>query len=614
MKARPLSLRLLLLGPLVLQMIFLVLVIGFVGYRSGEQEVSRLNARSQQRASEQVRDYLHRFLSTPQQVIRLMAEAVESGRLDPSDRKAVTRTLWTLHRIFPDAAYLNYGWANGDFIGLGQVDNTSHSPFLEIASASNIQRLEQYRLDGKGLPSGLERIKPFDDFRTDAWYSLPVTAGGPVWIPIYNWVDAPDVMALGAGMAIRRSGVLVGVAEIDTFLSNISRFLRDLPVAESGVIYIVEADGRLVADSSDHLPFAIINGQGQRYLAQQAEDPVIRASASALLKSQGSFRTLARSRQFDLSLPSGDALVRVDPFRSGTGLDWRIVIVMPESALYGNLRQEITRQLLVSLTAILISGASTLLVVQFVTRQLNSLVNRTDALAEGDLSQVVEVGSILEIASLATSFNEMAHRLRRSFATLRLRNREIGRLAEIRREQLTVSEHQLGQEVRHRERLERSLADSAGPSGLAQLVDPLTGLFSWDGMQRRLRRSPTQHSPVSEPLLALQLAVHGAAALSPDPQLLQRVSDWLEQLAAEHEGLAASLGDGRFCLLLSNVDPAFVADRLTAFAPLIAPFLLSSGIAWLASGGDSAARLELLAEAERALAESRAAEDDSTGG
>ena len=604
MKQRILSLRILLLGPLLLQVLLMIVAIAFGGYRNGELEANRLATRSQERASRQVHDYLDRFLRTPQQVIRLMADEVEQGKLDPNDRNAVARSLWTLRQIFPDAAYLNYGWANGDFIGLGQVNNTSSKPYLEIASASTIKRLYQYRLDGQGRPAGLQRINSFDDFRTDDWYRLPHQSGKAVWIPIYNWVDAPEVMALGAGIPIRRAGVVIGVAEIDTFLANINAFLRHLPIAESGVIYIVEADGRLVADSTGHLPFSIVNGHGVRQSALESADPVVRASATGLLRRQGSFQSLTQSRQLTLPLPSGDALVRVDPYRDGAGLDWRIVVVLPVNDLYGSLRQDTTRQLLLSLSVILVSAVSIFLVVQFVTRQLNRLVNSTNAIAEGDLSHTVEIGSVQELARLATSFNDMTDRLRRSFATLRLRNRDIARLADLRRDQLTSSEQQLSREVRQREQLERTLAEASKPSSSSRLVDPVTGLYSPEGLERRLcSKLSSDHDQLSvASLVALQLAICSEQTAVTVPSLLQLVAERLEQLVAVHHGLAAYRGEGRFSVLLFHADPHDVNRELDSLTALIAPMRLWRGVAFSPEAGEGpAARLALLDQAEEEL-------------
>ena len=605
---RRISLRSLLLVPLVLQLGATAVVISLVNYQGRQLAASSLAASSQQRASRQVSEYLTTYLRGPQQVIRLMAQAVESGDLDPGDRAAITRHLWNLHRIFPDAPYLNFGWANGDFIGLGQVSNTDRRPYLEVAQAASIDRLEQIRLDPHGRPSGLQRINPFGDFRGDGWYRDPVQAGRAVWTPIYNWVDAPEVMAMGAGMPIRRGGVLVGVAGVDVFLANISHFLAGLPISEGGEVYIVEGDGRLVADTSGRLPFSIINGRGVRHRAQDAGNPVIRDTARALVRGHGGFTALDHPQQMTLPLPSGDALVRVDPYRDGQGLDWRIVVVIPEADVYGNLRQEAISHLVVSLVAIVISGAIALFVVEFVIRRLDRLVISTDAMAEGQLSQNVELGSIQEMARLATSFNTMAERLRNSFSTLRSTNRESLRLAQQRSEELLKREQQLELEARQRRRLEQTLQQVSQVAREPLLADPLTGLLSRRGLERRLAsalpRGPQQQvTEPPQPELLLQLRIAPPPPVALTPEVLEQIASALEQLSAEHHGLAAHGGGGRFSLLLAGLRGEAAPALLEALAEQLQPLLVVAGITVLPVEADGPARLSALAAADQALAE-----------
>ena len=594
---RRISLRSLLLLPLVLQLAVTAGVISLVSYQGRQWAASDLASRTQQRASRQVADYLAGYLRTPQQVIQLMGEAVARGDLDPGDRAAVTRYLWFLHRLFPDAPYLNFGWANGDFIGLGQADNTNPSPFLEVAQAGSIQRLEQIRLNANGQPAGLERIKPFADFRADGWYSKPLQADRAVWTPIYNWVDAPEVMAMGAGLPVHRQGVLIGVAGVDVFLSNICHFLSGLPISGSSEIYIVEADGQLVADTSGRLPFSIVGGRGIRHRAQDSTNTVIRDTARALVQGHGGFRALDHSQQLSVPLRNGEALVRIDPYRDAYGLDWRIVVVIPEADVYGNLRREALSQLGLSLVAILISGSIALMVVTFVSRRLDRLVARSDAMAEGDLSQNVELGSIVEMARLASSFNTMAARLRRSFSTLRARNREILRLANQLREALAQSERQLQRETRHRQQLEQTVRQVVGPADRELLVDPHTGLLSRRGLVRRLNSLPA-------PLTVLQLAV---SATTPDADL-QQLADRLERVAADHQGLAGHDGQGRFTLVLCGALAASAQPLLAQLSQGMESLALCAGLADLAEAEDAGpARLELLGRADRALAAAQAA-------
>lgn len=609
--SRRVSLRALLLVPLVLQLGATAVVISLVSYQGRQLAASSLAARTQQRASRQVSDYLTTYLRGPQQVVRLMADAVERGDLDPGDRPAITRRLWELRQIFPEAPYLNFGWANGDFIGLGQVSNTDRRPYLEVAQAATIQRLEQIRLDAQGRPAGLQRIKPFGDFRADSWYRDPVQAGRAVWTPIYNWVDAPEVMAMGAGIPIRRGGVLVGVAGVDVFLANISHFLSGLPISQSGEVYIVEGDGQLVADTSGRLPFSIISGRGVRHRAQDAANPVIRDTARALIRTKGGFSAFDHPQQFTLPLSSGDALVRVDPYRDPQGLDWRIVVVIPEADVYGNLRQEAISHLVVSLVAIVISGAIALLVVEFVIRRLDRLVLSTNAMAEGELSQSVELGSIQEMARLAISFNTMAERLRNSFSKLRSSNRDSLRLAQQRSDDLLERERQLAQEIRLRRRLEQTLQQVSTLAREPLLADPLTGLLSRRGLERRIAsppsggRDPQGAEPLAELLIQLLVVSPGGADLSPEQ--VEQVASALEQLSAEHHGCAAHAGQGRFSLLLRGLQAPQAPARLEALAEALQPLVLVAGISVLPLQGDGPERLSALAAADQALAEARAA-------
>jgi len=367
-------------------------------------------------------------------------------------------------------------------------------------------------------------------------------------------------------------------------------------MSRTGEIYIVEGDGLLVADTSSSLPFSVVAGRGVRHRAQDSDNPVIRDTARALLQGHGSFRALDHPQQLSVPLRHGQALVRIDLYRDPHGLDWRIVVVIPEAVVYGNLREQAISQLGVSLVAILISGAIALVVVGFVTRRLAQLVVSTDAMADGDLSQNLELGSIQEMARLAASFNSMAERLRRSFTTLRARNRDILRLANQLREALAQSERQLQRETLHRKQLEQTMRAAVGPIDPELPVDPQTGLFSRRGVVRRL-------SNLSAPITVVQLM-----CIPPAPPIeLQRLADGVERVVSAHQGLAGHDGHGTFTLVLSGVLVPEALPLLEQLVRDLQPLDLCAGLADLAEAADAgSARLELLSRADQALTAARA--------
>jgi diguanylate cyclase (GGDEF)-like protein len=558
--SRRYALRTLLVVPLVLQMTATAGVISLVSYLNQQRQADQAATELQRRTSRQVADYLQTYLHTPQQVIRTMAEAVESGRINPADRAATTRFLWHLHRTFPDAPYLNFGLANGDFIGVGQADNADPRPYLEVAGANTIQHLDQLEIDSQGRPDRLKQHKPFSDFRGDGWYREPVQAGRAVWTTIYNWVDAPEVMAMGAGMPIVREGKLVGVAGVDVFLANISRYLQALPISRNGELFIVEPDGRLVADSSGQLPFSIVDGQGVRHRAMDSEEATIRDAARALVRRFGDFGSLDQPQQLKMPVGGSRDLVRVEPFRDREGLNWRIVVVIPEEDVNGAQRRDALINLLISLAAIGLSGGLALLIVRHINRQLNHLVDSANALAEGNLSQEIQPGSIQELAALATSFDAMTQRLRKSFATLRARNREMRRQIDSRTQELHDCRQQLDREKLHRRQAEEKLRLSqldqqALPSG-----DRLTGLANRPGFSAQFRRIWQQQLQRNAPVSLLLIDIdqfqrinshHGRAT---GDRCLIWIAELLRSALQQPEDLLARYGGEEFVLLLPNRD------------------------------------------------------------
>jgi len=546
--------------PVVLQMALAAGLINLLSFQNLQRTADRMALASQERTTRQVSDYLHAYLQVPQQVIATMAQAVESGALNPDDRIATTRYLWQLHRTFPDAPYLNYGLASGNFIGVGQADNVDARAWLEVASAATIERLEMFTIDAIGRPGTLHRVKPFADFRGDGWFNEPIVAGRPVWTSIYNWVDAPEVMAMGAGIPIRRDGRLIGVAGVDVFLANISRYLNSLPLAPGAEIYVVETNGLLVADSSDRLPFRVVAGRGVRRQAIQAENASIRNSAEALVNRFGDLGSIDQPQQLRLSRNGNDVLVRVEPFKDLYGLDWRIVVAMPESEFDAPLRRNALFNLLISMGTVALSGTMALAVVNRVSRSLSQLVTDSEALASGDLNRTLAPGGVAETARLANSLNAMAANLRESFRTLRARNAAVSEEVAQRTRELSDTNQRLEDEIALRRRAENDLLSSNAELQVLAHTDRLTGVANRNQLDQQLAIEWQRHRREQKPISLLMLDADRFKAyndcfghLAGDSCLI-RITQVVQETCNRSSDLLARFGGEEFVVLLPDTD------------------------------------------------------------
>jgi len=571
-KLRPArSLRSLLVVPVVLQMVATAGLISLLSYQNMRSTTDRMAATMQEPTSRQVSDYLRAYLQVPQQVIATMEQAVRSGALDPQDQVATTRYLWQLHNTFPNAPYLNYGLAKGDFIGVGQADNDDPRPYLELAAADSIERLEKYTLDPIGRKGDLQRVKPFADFRGDGWYNEPVVAGKAVWTSIYNWVDAPEVMAMGAGIPIRRDGRLVGVAGVDVFLSNISRYLASLPLGKGSQVYLVESNGLLVADSSDRLPFRVVGGRGVRLRATEANTTAIRDSARALVNRFGDLGAIDTPHQLRLPLSGSGALVRVEPFRDRYGLDWRIVVTMPESEFQGLLRREALTNLLISLGAVAVSGTLAMQAVRRVNASLTQVVEGSEALATGNLDQEVPPGEVAETQRVAMSLNTMATSLRESIRSLRARNAAVSEEVAQRTRELQEANQRLEKEIDLRRRAEEDLRQSNAELQVLAHTDRLTGVANRNQLDQQLAMEWQRHRREQKPIALLMIDADHFKAYNDcfghlaGDRCLIRIAEVVQRTCNRPGDLLARFGGEEFVLLLPDTDcqgAVTVAERV----------------------------------------------------
>ena len=571
MLRRPVSLGALLLLPLVGQLPLAIGLMSLFSYLTDQRYHQELERKGLESTSQSVDTYLRGYLHNAQQVIRVMAEAVESGRLNPADRNATASFLWQLHRTFPEAPYLNYGLINGNFIGVGQNNNDSPKLFLEVASKATINKLELFPLDAEGRISGPSQIRPFGDFRSDGWYRQPLVANRPIWTSIYNWVDAPEVMAMGAGMPMRRNGQLVGVAGVDVFLSNIGEFLRSLPLEAKSLVYVVDTQGLLVASSTRSFPFRIVGGRGVRQAAVESVEPGIRDSAKALQKKLGKLGSISGQHDLEVDLEGEPMLVRIHPFRDDAGLDWRIVTVLAEESIAGHLERDLLTNLLVAITIMGISVALGLSSLRRIRATLASLTAASEALTAGDLHTEVPAPAIRELTPLAESFNAMGRQLRESFGQLEAQNASVQQAVVERTLELSQANQRLEEEIAKRSEAELELRRANAELELVANTDRLTGIANRHLFDRLLEQEWKRHGREKQSLSLLLLDVdhfkeyndtHGHLA---GDTCLMEVARAIESGLQRRSDLPARFGGEEFVVLLPNTDSRgglAVAERI----------------------------------------------------
>jgi len=445
-------LRTVLIVPFVLQILGAVGLVGYLSFRNGQQAVNELASQLRSEMSARIEGELEGYLDSPHEFNRLNGATFAQGQFDMANGSNAAQFLRQLK--VSDFAFASYcGDVEGQWLGSMRYESETLSTLALIASnAASDYYFTFYQVDPNGNKGGvIERLRPYDP-RQRPWYQEAVAVEQPIWSEVYLdfAIGLPTITASEPVYANR--GQLLGVCATDiVLLQDIRQFLADLSIGDSGIAFVMDRSGTVLSSSTDE---PLTQGEGENMTLLQAtdsSDPLIRGTASYLQQRFGSFEAIQSSQQLDFKL-AGDGLnltggerqfLEVLPFQDPRGLDWLIVVAVPESDFMGQIYANTRNTVLLCLVALAIATGIGILTARWVIQPLLELNNAAKDIAKGELDRKVEIQRSDEVGELANSFNAMAVQLQDSFQNLEAKNAELEHLDKLKDEFLANTSHEL---------------------------------------------------------------------------------------------------------------------------------------------------------------------------
>ncbi|MGD2183062.1 adenylate/guanylate cyclase domain-containing protein [Lusitaniella coriacea] len=437
--------------PFILQIFAAVGLVGYLSYKNGQKAVNTLAIQLQSEVNARIDQYLNTYFVTPQQINQINFEAVELGLLDLEDFERTGEYFWHQMRAF-DVSYISFGNTRGEFIGIERLNN-GNLLINEVSARVGLGKLHIYASDNQGRRLQLLEVKDWEP-RLEAWYTQPLKEGKPLWSDIYQWEDKPEVLSISASYPIYGEDQQeIGVLSIDRVLSQISDTLRDLRTSSSGKIFIVERNGLLVASSTTEKPFQVVEGEATRLNALQSQDSVVRSTTEYLRDRFGSLEEIDRQKMMAFKLEGQRQFLQVMPYRDRLGLDWLVVVVVPESDFTARINANTRTTIALCLAALGLATAMSFLTSRWIARPIYRLGKASRAIADGALDQKVKVEGTRELRVLAGSFNRMSDQLQQSRDRLEEYSRSL-------QQQVQQQTEELHAEIQERQLLEEKLRTS----------------------------------------------------------------------------------------------------------------------------------------------------------
>lgn len=411
------SLQTVLIAAFVLQILGPVVLVGYLSFRNGQKAVEDLAGQLVGEVSDRVDLHLDTYLTTPQQINQLNLFAVDTNLINLKDPQRLGQYFWKQMQVFPNISYVNFADTAGEFVGVGRENDGSL--YLETIDSTHLGEFYRYALDSQGNQGKFLLSESYNPLQ-DEWYTDAVAVGRPVWSAIYQWDDRPEIFSISSSYPVYddRSNELVGVIGVDHILSQTGDFLKKLQISPAGRVFVLERNGLIVASSTPDQAYIRRNNTFERLSALESQDDLVRASTQHLVDRFGNLSQIQTAQLLEFQLNGERQFLQVSPWQDEFGLDWLVMIAVPESDFMAQINLNTQTTIGLCLLALLLAVAIAIFTARWVTQPILRLNTAAKNIAKGKWDRPVAVHRSNELGELAESFNEMAKQLKDSFGTL----------------------------------------------------------------------------------------------------------------------------------------------------------------------------------------------------
>lgn len=451
-------LRTALVVPFVLQISVAVGLTGYFSIRNGQRAVNDVASQFRNEVTARIQQHVANYMAVPQLVTQVNANAVASGELDLENTTSLEKRLWNQMQTFESLRPIAFGSAQGEIHSVDRLQNTGEL-VIRVIDESTSGSYHTYSTNQQGDRVALISVSKTFDPRLRPWYQEAVRAGQATWSEIYPYFSSWG-LAISATQPLydAQTQTLLGVTNATLSLSQISDFLSQLNIGKSGQTFIIERSGNLVASSTTEAPL-IATRQGnlqtrRRLAALNSRDRITRLTTLHLLKHFGNLQKIDHNQQLSFKLDGHRQFVQVAPFSDSYGLDWLIVVVVPEAEFMEYIAANTRLTILLCLGALLLATVMGALTADWIARPILRLSSASQSFAQATTANsgkvdpkanlIFEANSINELRVLAQAYNQMATQLRTAFAALEQVNVDL----ELRVEQRTAELQELTLELR----------------------------------------------------------------------------------------------------------------------------------------------------------------------
>jgi two-component system sensor histidine kinase ChiS len=542
------TLQTILIVPFVLQVFAAVGIVGYLSFRNSQRAVNDLAGQLMGEVSNRIEQNLRTYLQTPHQINQSKLDAVKLGFVNMKDLSAWEKYLWRQVQLYPYINFTSIANPDGEYRTGEKMSNGTL--LINASGPSTGFDFYSYKTNNRGDRTTVAALVKNFDIRQHPSYAYAALEAKPNWSSVYVSFLEPTLILSALQPVYNSQKQLEGVLIAALRLDSIGQFLNSLKIGKSGQTFIIERNGTLLATSTPEKPFRTQNGKKELFKVTESSDAVTQTTAKYLESHFQNLQKITKAQQIDVEINGEHKFLKVLPFQDGKGLDWLIVVVVPEADFMEQIHANNRTTMLLSLAALAMATVVGIFTSRWIIKPILKLKDAAIALSEGQFDKTVKLARSDELGVLAAAFNSMAAQLQASFTALETKNTELQRLDKLKDEFLANTSHELRTPLNGIIGIAESLIDGAtgqlpeptifnlaliSSSGkrLSSLINDLLDFSQLKHKTIQLQIKPVGMREIVSVILTLSQPLVGKKSL----QLINSVAPELPPIAADENRL-----------------------------------------------------------------------------
>jgi class 3 adenylate cyclase len=309
------------LSSIVLVLPFTLLaLVGYISYTDRQKDIKNLATQLRGEITDRIEDNVKFYLETPHNVNQTNANAIESDLFALEDFQDMESFFSKQLQNSKEINNTYVGNAKGDMFGAE----------WQQREKNNLRLIINESTADKFNPTTSQRVLKDYDPRKRPWYQRAQKKGEPAWSDVYTDFSTGKTVVTAAYPVYDKSGKLLAVLGSDFLACEVNEFLKRLKndKLETGELFITDRSGKPLAKSTGNQCEQIETKQELK-----SEDNFIRGTVKHLEKKFGNLSKIDQSNPLEFEFNGDRQFLQVTPLSDDYGLDWLIVVVIPENTV-----------------------------------------------------------------------------------------------------------------------------------------------------------------------------------------------------------------------------------------------------------------------------------------